>query len=233
MTNYTANTTFYLSWQSNNGQTIWTGSNQSSFADKHPLDDWQIRSTWTTFYLSSNHAPVFARILDTGNGTLYGAKFNTNTSGCNLTFTPSGPLEIEAGLLISDDPKIQVKSGGTTTPCTWTWNGSTWTYRLATGPETTYVGDPIITLWSANNESVPVTIIDKSHTANRFALYRDASSLASTSLPSGTSVNYIDTYELVPGSGTVAIRVAPSDAIYTLNLFVNRATRLALAPSGT
>jgi hypothetical protein len=232
MTIYTANTTFYLRWESSNGQSIWTGSNASS-GGAHPLDNWQIRSTRTTFYWSSNHAPIFARILDTGSQTTYGAKFNTDASGCNLTFTPSGPLELEPGMLISDDPKIQIKSGGTTTPCIWTWHhDGYWTYQIGTsGQPQRYVDTQTITLFSANNESVPLTIIDETLSANRCALYRDASALASTQLPSGTSVNYIDAYALVPGSGTVSVQAKPSLDVYTLNLFVNPTTRLAMAPT--
>jgi hypothetical protein len=236
MTTYTANTTFYLRWYDHDDRATWYGSNSSNFDHEHPLDQWVIPAQETTFYVCTNQTTtMFARLVDTGNFVTYGAKFDTNPRGCNLRFTPKGPLELEAGLLISDDPKFQIKQGGTSTPCTFTWNGSTWSYQIAGAETLPYdcIARPTIALTSADPKgALTITIVDESHRSGRAAIYHaDATKVPSTTpLPSGTAVGLVDTCEFMPSSGRVELSASASDTtVYTLNLFVNRLTRLMLA----
>lgn len=239
MTTYTANTTFWLSWkQSDSERACWYGSNSSDFDDEHPLDQWVIPARETTFYVCTNQTTtMFARLVDTGNFVTYGAKFNNNHRGCNLRFTPTGPLELEAGLLISDDPKFQIKQGGTSTPCTFTWDGSTWSYQIEGGQTQPYdcSARPTIALTTADPKgALTITLVDESHLSGRVAIYHaDATKVPSTTpLPSGTAVGLVDACDFMPASGRVELSPIASDTtVYTLNLFVNRLTRLVLAPT--
>jgi len=227
----TANTTFYLRWYVHNHEAGWYGSNHSDFDDEKPLASWGLVSRETAFYLCTNQSTrVFARIIDTGRGTVYGAKFNTQATGCNLIFTPEGPLELEAGDLISDDPKLQIKAGGTTTPCTFIWDGAQWSYQIGGGESQRYVCGETLHLDSGSG-SVPITVRDTSGAAGRCALYHADATLvpSKTPLPTGTAVGLVDVCEVVPGSGRVSFDAEPGS--YTLNLFVDRMSRLALAPA--
>lgn len=236
MTTYTANTTFYLRWYEHDDRATWYGSNSSDFDHEYPLDQWVIPARETTFYVCTNQSTtMFGRLVDTGNFVTYGAKFDTNHRGCNLRFTPVGALELEAGVLISDDPKVQIKQGGTSTPCTFTWNGSTWTYQIAGGATQPYDCStrPTIALTTADPKgALAITIVDTSHRSGRAAIYHaDATKVPSTTtLPSGTAVGLVDVCEFMPSSGNVVLSASASDTtVYTLNLFVNRLTRLMLA----
>lgn len=238
MTMYTANPKFWLSWKQNDSErACWYGSNSSQSGDnQHPIDQWVIPSQETTFYVWTNQtSTMFARFVDTGNFVTYGAKFNTAREGCNLKFTPIGPLELEAAVLISDDPKFQIKQGGTSTPCTFTWDGSTWFYQIAGGQVQPYdcSARPTIALTTTDPKgALAITLVDTSHRSGRAAIYHaDATKVPSTTpLPSGTAVGLVDTCEFMPSSGRVELSATASDTtVYTLNLFVNRLTRLAVS----
>lgn len=237
MTTYTANTTFYLRWYDHDDRACWYGSNASDFDSEHSLDQWVIPAQETTFYVCTNQSTtMFARIADTGDrARVYGAKFNTNKKGCNLRFTPMGALELEAGTLITDDPKFQIKQGGTTTSCTFTWDGRTWSYQIDGGTAQTYDCStrPTISLTTADaGGRGSITLVDQTHAAGRAAIYHaDASVVPSTTpLPTGTAVGLVDACEVMPSGGRVQLSASASDTTtYTLNLFVNAKTRLAVA----
>ncbi len=237
MTLTTTPSPFWLRWydHDHDSRACWYIATTSTFTNSATLPHWQIPAQHSTIYLCTNLSEtMFARIIDTGNGVAYGAKFNTSTHGCNMTIKPVGALEMEAGNLISDDPKIQIKQGGTTTPCAFTWDGRGWSYSINRGAAQEYdcVNRPTIQLTTAD-PTLPITIVDSTHGAGRAAIYHpDPIAVPSaTTPPSGTAVGLIDACEIMPGRGEVTLQVAASEtATYTLNLFVNRETRLALAP---
>jgi hypothetical protein len=229
-------------WYSKDGRSAWYGSNHSDFDHEHPLEDWQIPSQPTTFYLSTNLAEtMFARIIDTVAGTVYGAKFDTVKKGCNLVFTPEGALELEAGVLISDDPKIQIHQG--TRPkastCSWEWHGAGgWTYAIDDGAPQPYdcTNHPSIALETAADGSMPtLSVIDHTGNASRCAVYyADSNKVApATPLPAGTAVGLVQTCVLLAAGRSVDVPLTtiPSNPTQTctLNLFTDRMTRLALA----
>lgn len=239
MTTYTANDPFYLRWYESSDRACWYGSNSANFDHEHPLDAWVIRSAATTFYLCTNQSStMFARLADTGErGRVYGAKFNTNHSGCNMRITPMGPLELEAGTLITDDPKFQIKQGGTTTSCTFTWDGRTWSYQIDRDPVQSYDCStrPTIQLTTADTGGRgSITIVDQTHAAGRAAIYHVDTRLvpSPTSLPAGTAAGLVDACEVMPSGGRVELSASASDTtVYTLNLFVNAKTRLTMTSS--
>jgi hypothetical protein len=236
---YNISNPFYLQWHDEGhlgGQ--WNGSSTDN--DYYKLDDWWLAADpreYTFYFTAKQDAShggtplfeLFALMADLGGSqdVTYGAKVDPAAphTATALRFTPKGTeLELTAGRVSSDDPRIKI-SGTTTEPtCVLIWTGSQWLYSYdPNAPLTAYqvfdCHDPnaAITLGPRGSHTITLTDQTADGSAHVCAVY-----YADSDAAPGTNVGIVQSQTSLPNTSATPITIdGPSDRDFqcTLKLF--------------